>query len=756
MAEQAGEAHAPAFRSVYTPDLPRILGDAGISLAVSTYQSNRLILVRQSNPRQPGDLNTRLCAFDKPMGVCARDRHLAVGTRHSICTYLDVPVVLERLAGNEVHDSCYVPRSVTFTGNVDIHEMDWDGNGQLWFVNTRFSCLCTAMADASFMPRWRPPFVSSLAPEDRCHLNGLGMRDGKPRYVTALGASDEPNGWRPEKASGGVLLDVTRDTALAEGLSMPHSPRWYRDGLWFLESGKGALCRLADDGSVHSIATLPGFVRGLDFAGSIAFVGLSMVRETATFSGLPLNRDVAQRTCGVWAVHIDSGEVLGFLRFEGHIEEIFSVTVLTHRLGPELLAADSPHLENVYVLPDDVFGEVSLTDRRTADQTPDAAYRRGRQMLAEGRAAAAVEKLRTCLGLEDSFPHARLTLGVALAQAGWLQDALTELTAAAEQEPDRADVHASLGTVYQRLDEPGKAREAYEEAIRRDPRDAVAHANLGHLLLRLGDYQRGFAEYAWRLPDLPATRRRWNGESAGGATLLVRVGGHDLNGTLVLMRLVPLAAARVASVVVTGPDSWLPLLAAVAGVSTVRSAADLPSADYDLEVLLDHLPRVLGLKSADRIPPPPYLDPGSVGPAGSRHGSSATIGVALEPAPNDRFRELISTLKVDGLSLVALTPASAELLHCQGLQHDPPPPSGDLAALAGTICTLDGVVGHDGTAVCLAGAMGKPAWLVPGRTTLAWWWPWGHRRSDWFPTARVLDPADLTGLRAGAQKLLGR
>jgi uncharacterized protein (TIGR03032 family) len=85
--------------------------------------------------------------------------------------------------------------------------MAWGAGGELWVVNTRFSCLCTLDRSASFAPRWRPPFVSALEPTDRCHLNGLGMVDGRPCYVTALGETDEPAGWRANKAGGGLLID---------------------------------------------------------------------------------------------------------------------------------------------------------------------------------------------------------------------------------------------------------------------------------------------------------------------------------------------------------------------------------------------------------------------------------------------------------------------------------------------------------------------------------------------------------------------
>lgn len=766
MADRLVDSAAPAFRSVHTAGLPGILQDAGISLAVSTYQSNRLILVRQTDPRRPGVLNTRFCAFDRPMGVCARDRRLAVGTRQGICTYLDVPVLPERLPPGEVHDGCYVPRTITFTGDVDIHETAWDDEGELWFVNTRFSCLCTATADASFVPRWRPPFVSSFAPEDRCHLNGLGMRDGAPRYVTALGVSDQPNGWRPGKASGGVLLEIGGDAPLAQGLSMPHSPRWHRGRVWFLESGRGALCRLAEDGVVETVAVLPGFVRGLDFAGSVAFVGLSMIRETASFSGLPLNREAAQRNCGVWAVHLDTGEVLGFLRFEGDIEEMFSVTVLTGRLGPELLPSTSPYLASVYVLPDEALKEVFFTDPQRREEAPEAVCRRARRLLGEGRADAAVQELRACLQQEGDFPDGRLTLGIALAQSGRFREALAELRVASEREPDRADVLVSLGTVHQHLDAPAEAQRAYEEAIRRDPRDAVAHANLGHLLLRLGEYPRGFAEYAWRLSEAPARRPRWRGESVADARLLVHVGGDDLSSALVLMRLIPLAAEGAASLAVSCPEPWLPLLAAVPGMPGLRSARDA-SPDSDLEVALVDLPRLLEL-SAGTIPQPSYLDPHALDAVPGCKRPSPTIGVAFEPAHGAQrgtaaaaesercLLGLLSVLKAEGLSFAALTEASADRLRTAGLAHAPPPPPGDALALAVRIAALDAVIGHDGTAVCLAATMNKATWLVvQDRAALAWWWRWGNCRSDWFPEVSVLDPPDAAELRAGVKRLIG-
>src|SRR5512134_937798 len=240
-----------ALASVHTSSLPDILRQLNCSLVVTTYQAGRVILVRhdatEDDAESAGTLNTHFRPFDRPMGVCEKHGRLAIGGSNTVWDYRDVRGVASKLYPPGKHDACYVPRGIHFTGNVDIHEMSWSGDDRLWLVNTRFSCLCTLDDDNSFHPRWRPAFVTAYAPEDRCHLNGLAMRDGRPRYVTALGETDSMGGWRANKADGGVLLDVETGELLLRGLSMPHSPRWYRDRLWVLESGKGSWSVLDPD-----------------------------------------------------------------------------------------------------------------------------------------------------------------------------------------------------------------------------------------------------------------------------------------------------------------------------------------------------------------------------------------------------------------------------------------------------------------------------------------------------------------------------
>lgn len=213
-------------------------------------------------------------------------------------------------------------------------------------VNTRFSALCTLDRDRSFVPRWHPPFISELAAEDRCHLNGMCIVDDAVRYVTALGETNTNNGWRGNKARGGILIDVAGGDVLLRGLSMPHSPRVYAGQTWLLESGKGTLAT-TDLRTVTTVAGLPGFTRGLAFAGPFAFVGLSQVRESNIFGGIPLVERVQERQCGVWVVDIRTGQTVALLRFDGIVQEIFDVQVLPARY-PELLEPADPLVSGVY------------------------------------------------------------------------------------------------------------------------------------------------------------------------------------------------------------------------------------------------------------------------------------------------------------------------------------------------------------------------------------------------------------------------
>ncbi|MGR3278424.1 TIGR03032 family protein [Acaryochloris marina NIES-2412] len=354
------QENAP-LRSVYTSNLAQLFSQNRFALVVSTYQAGKVILVRAEKDQ----LNTHFRHFNRPMGLAANATRMAIGEAHQLIELYNMPAVAAQLDPAGKHDACYIPRNIHFTGDIDIHEMAW-ASEELWVVNTRFSCLCTLENAYSFVPRWRPPFITGLAAEDRCHLNGLAIVDHQPKYVTALGATNTPQGWRSHKATGGILIDVETKEIMCQGLSMPHSPRWYADKLWVLESGNGSVATVdLKTGQLTTVVELPGFTRGIDFYGPLAFVGLSQVRESAVFSGIPLTDRLEERTCGIWVVHIHTGEIIGFLRFEDAVQEIFSVAVLPQICFPEILEREEKILASSYALPDQVLSEIESQGNRT-------------------------------------------------------------------------------------------------------------------------------------------------------------------------------------------------------------------------------------------------------------------------------------------------------------------------------------------------------------------------------------------------------
>ena len=348
-AKWSAPADSP-LRSVYTQNFPEFLNQLGSSLLVSTYQTGKLICARYDG----GQLNTHFRDFPRPMGLAVAPGRIAIGTRAEVLDYRNFPAVAQKVEPQGKHDACFLPRNKHFTGDIRIHEVEF-AQGELWLVATNFSCLATLDAEHSFLPRWKPPFISQLTAEDRCHLNGICVIDDEPRFVTALGETDAAGGWRENKASGGVLIDIESGETVLRGLSMPHSPRWYDGRMWVLESGKGTISVAdLDAGTVETVAELPGFTRGLLFAGGLAFVGLSQVRETATFGGLPLMERLDERLCGVWAVNPQNGQIAGFLRFEELVQEVFDVELLTGLRYPEIAEEGSDAATNSFMLPDAV------------------------------------------------------------------------------------------------------------------------------------------------------------------------------------------------------------------------------------------------------------------------------------------------------------------------------------------------------------------------------------------------------------------
>jgi uncharacterized protein (TIGR03032 family) len=317
------------IRCAHSDSLPELLAKLGLSVLISTYQTGHLVVISA----REGRLTLTFNQFDRAMGIAVKPETIAVCARKEVWFLRNTPDIAAKLPGQ--HDACFLARTSHFTDDIQAHEVAWiagDGKearakGEFWIVNTLFSCLCALHPYYSFAPRWRPPFISALRPEDRCHLNGMAVVDGRPRYVTALAETDTPSGWRAVKHNGGCIIEVPSGHLLARGLSLPHSPRAEGDQIFFLHSGTGELA-LVDtrNGEVKAVAPVPGISRGLALHGGYAFIGLSKARPT--LEGVPIVAEREKLRCGLWAVDLRTGAVAAHLEFCTGVEEIFDVQVL--------------------------------------------------------------------------------------------------------------------------------------------------------------------------------------------------------------------------------------------------------------------------------------------------------------------------------------------------------------------------------------------------------------------------------------------
>ena len=322
------------FSSRFVP----ILNQLRCSLLVSTYAAGKVAAIGTG----PDGLRLSFSNFQQAMGIAVGPRGLAIGGPNLIWFLRDSGKLARRIgptgpSGVGPFDRGYLTRESFVTGNIQIHEMGWARDDELWVVNTLFSCLCTLHEDYSFLPRWKPPFISDLASEDRCHLNGMAMVDGIPKYVTALGSTDTPRGWRDNKSSGGLLIDVDSGETIASGFCMPHSPRMRQGKIYLLDSGRGQLVAVdPQSGETQTVTNYPGYGRGMSIHGQYAFIGMSKARETSVFGGVPICEDRSAMRCGVVIVDLLAGESVAYLEFQTGVEELFDVQVLPQTFSPVL------------------------------------------------------------------------------------------------------------------------------------------------------------------------------------------------------------------------------------------------------------------------------------------------------------------------------------------------------------------------------------------------------------------------------------
>jgi len=327
---------ASGFECTPSRHLPDWLAEQRLSLAFTTYQAGKLFLV---GVQPSGRLSIFERTFNRCMGLWSDGQTIWMSSLYQLWRFENVLQVGQLEDG---FDRLFVPHLAYTTGDLDIHDVSVGVDGNPIFVNTLFSCLAQPSERKSFKPVWQPSFISALAAEDRCHLNGLAMDLGKPRYTTAVAEADVADGWRDHRREGGVVIDVGTGNTVLRGLSMPHSPRIHDGSLWLLDSGQGYFGRgNVETGQFERLVFCPGYLRGLSFHNHFAIVGLSQPRENGTFLGLPLEEALRRRNaipqCALMVIDLKKNAIVHWLKIGGPVHELYDVVCMPGTTRPKAI-----------------------------------------------------------------------------------------------------------------------------------------------------------------------------------------------------------------------------------------------------------------------------------------------------------------------------------------------------------------------------------------------------------------------------------
>lgn len=344
-------------------DFLNFLSAENMSVTFTTYEGGKLILVGPGN-------NGPVVAerdFERCMALMVEGEDIWISTFHNVLHLENA--ILPKQRWNEHWDRLYLPRTSIFTGGVDMHEIMRANDGHMYGVVTGHNCIAQICPSSrgSFAPYWKPPFIDAIVPEDRCHLNGLCLEEGELAYVTMVAQTNTAQEWKKHRDDGGVIMDVRTNEVVAEGLCMPHTPRLFKGDLWFLEAGKGYLCKLdLKTGVVDRPLWLPGFLRGLHFYKNYAFICCSAPRDK-TFNGLPLDKELEDRgvqsRCSLDVINMDTMELEYSCSITGAVKEIYDVGLLENCRQPLLHGFLGEDIRKITVYGDDTTNLGALSKR---------------------------------------------------------------------------------------------------------------------------------------------------------------------------------------------------------------------------------------------------------------------------------------------------------------------------------------------------------------------------------------------------------
>ncbi len=350
--ETEAKPDLPPFACTFSPSMPALLWQLGVSIAISTYQAGKVIFMSATSPERMIQVARD---FPSAMGLAQNGRRMAVATINDVVVLANSPELAPTFPPKpNTYDALFLPRASYYTGQMNVHDMAWGTRG-LWVVNTRMSCLCLVDDEFNFRPMWMPPFVTELDPNDRCHFNGMAL-DGEPRYATAFCPGNRKGAWRDyDTTKVGLLMEVPSGRVILDGLCRPHSPRLHRGQLYVCNSGAGEVLKVDPAaGTFEVIARVPGWARGVAFHGDYMFIGLSKMRE-ARGDGprdLPVLKEATHS--GVVVLDLRTNRLVAELKYLSSVEQIYDLLVVPAR-RPNILNEANQERRLALATPNDTF-----------------------------------------------------------------------------------------------------------------------------------------------------------------------------------------------------------------------------------------------------------------------------------------------------------------------------------------------------------------------------------------------------------------
>jgi uncharacterized protein (TIGR03032 family) len=273
------------------------------------------------------------------MGIAIANSKLCFSNVNGIFTHID-SLKNEKIK-KSIIDINYFPIKFNMVGTADIHDVRLTSDGsKSYFVLAKYNCIATTSEDKSFNVVWVPPWIEydkelhkSLPFEDRCHLNGLCLINDKPGFICAASKTNYMNAWKESKNKGqGIVYDIQKDEICCTGLYNPHSPRFYKNKLWILESGTGnfGYIKIANR-KFKPCKFIPGFLRGLDFINNYAVVTSSLDRHDQAFKDIPLSKYLddtnTESKCGIWIINLDTYDIVYNIIFTKNVIELYDIAI---------------------------------------------------------------------------------------------------------------------------------------------------------------------------------------------------------------------------------------------------------------------------------------------------------------------------------------------------------------------------------------------------------------------------------------------